>query len=64
GLKTLAFAGMDGGDMIKSSAIDLCLVVESNSIHRIQESHLTTYHILWDVVHSLLADNRRSQVNK
>ncbi len=64
GLKTLAFAGMNGGDMLKSQAVDLCLVVESNSVHRIQESHLTTYHILWDLVHSLLADNRKSQVNQ
>lgn len=64
GLKTLGFSGVDGGDMLASQDVDVCLVVESKSIHRIQESHLTTYHILWDLVHFLLADDRKSQVNK
>ncbi len=64
GLTTIGFAGMDGGDMAKSEAVEICLVVESMSIHRIQESHLTTYHILWDLVHSLLADDRKKQVGR
>ena len=62
GLNTIAFSGMDGGDMVKSRFVDVNLNVPSFSIHRIQESHLTTYHILWDLVHSLLADNRQGQV--
>ena len=38
--------------------LDHCLVVETDSIHRIQECHVTIYHILWDLVHTLLADDR------
>jgi D-sedoheptulose 7-phosphate isomerase len=62
GLHTIAFSGMNGGDMVKSRFVDINLNVPSFSIHRIQESHLTTYHILWDLVHSLLADYRQGQV--
>ena len=41
------------------SAIDHCLVVETDSIHRIQECHVAIYHILWDLVHTLLARRPR-----
>jgi D-sedoheptulose 7-phosphate isomerase len=41
-----------------NGALDHCLVVESDSIHRIQETHVAIYHILWDLVHTLLADER------
>jgi D-sedoheptulose 7-phosphate isomerase len=40
--------------MKSSGLVDHCLVVPSDSIHRIQESHVTAYHILWDLVHALL----------
>ena len=33
-------------------------MVESDSIHRVQETHVAIYHILWDLVHTLLADDR------
>jgi D-sedoheptulose 7-phosphate isomerase len=56
GIVTIGLAGGDGGRMKSSAALlDHCLVVPSTSIHRIQESHVTAYHILWDVVHTLLA---------
>jgi len=58
GMVTIGMAGMDGGSMAKSSALDHCLVVETDSIHRIQECHVAIYHILWDLVHTLLADSR------
>jgi D-sedoheptulose 7-phosphate isomerase len=58
GLTTIGLAGMDGGSMAKSDAIDHCLTVRTNSIHRIQETHVAIYHILWDLVHTLLADDR------
>lgn len=58
GLTTIGFAGGDGGQMKTISAVDFCLVVPSNSIHRIQECHVAIYHILWDLVHTLLADKR------
>jgi D-sedoheptulose 7-phosphate isomerase len=48
---------MSGGEMAKIG-LDHCLVVEADSIHRIQECHVTVYHVLWDLVHTLLADER------
>jgi D-sedoheptulose 7-phosphate isomerase len=60
GLVTIGLAGGDGGKMRASGLIDHCLVVPSSSIHRIQECHVTAYHILWDLVHTLLADARGS----
>lgn len=58
GLTTIGLAGMAGGAMAKSASLDHCLVVWTDSIHRIQECHVAIYHILWDLVHSLLADER------
>lgn len=58
GLTTIGLAGHDGGDMARSASVDHCLVVATDSIHRIQEVHVATYHILWDLVHTLLADQR------
>lgn len=58
GLVTIGIAGGDGGQMATSDAIDHCLVVATDSIHRVQEVHVATYHILWDLVHTLLADQR------
>ena len=54
----MAFSGGDGGELGKSSHVDQCLIVETDSVHRIQECHLVSYHILWDLVHTLLADER------
>ncbi len=58
GLVTIGLAGGDGGQMKRSAAVEYCLVVPSDSIHRIQECHVAIYHILWDLVHTLLADRR------
>jgi len=58
GLVTVGLAGGDGGRMKESPDVDHCLVVESDSIHRVQECHVAIYHILWDLVHTLLADKR------
>lgn len=55
---TLALAGGDGGAMRSSGLVDHLLVVETDSIHRVQEVHVACYHILWDLVHTLLADQR------
>ena len=43
---------------LRARTLDHCLVVESDSIHRIQETHVAIYHILWDLTHTLLADER------
>lgn len=58
-LGTIGFAGDDGGKMAAAAAkedrlIDYCLTVPTSSIHRIQESHVALYHIMWDMVHTIL----------
>ena len=58
GLTTIGFTGGDGGAMKTAGTVDHCLVVPSASVHRIQETHVAAYHILWDLVHALLADDR------
>ncbi len=58
GLITFGLAGGDGGEMRSSGLVDHCLVVDSDSIHRVQEVHVVCYHILWDLTHTLLADHR------
>ena len=62
GLSTIGLAGISGGDMAEAG-LDCCLAVETDSIHRIQECHVATYHILWDLVHTVLAD-QRGNLNK
>ena len=64
GLVTIGLAGGDGGKMKSSGAVDFCLVVPTTSIHRVQECHVAAYHILWDLVHTLLADDRGSAATK
>lgn len=58
GAVTIGFSGYDGGKMARSPDLDHCLTVPSDSIHRIQETHVAIYHILWDLVHTLLAEDR------
>ncbi|MGQ0542681.1 MAG: D-sedoheptulose-7-phosphate isomerase [Blastocatellia bacterium] len=56
-LFTIGFAGDEGGkmeEMKKQGLIDHCFTVPTSSIHRIQESHVTLYHIMWDLVHEFL----------
>ncbi len=60
GLTTIGLTGGDGGAMKAAGTVDHCLTVPSGSIHRIQECHVAAYHILWDLVHTLLADDRGS----
>lgn len=55
-LVTIGFAGGDGGKMAVMSGelLDYCLTVPTSSIHRIQETHVALYHIMWDMVHTFL----------
>src|SRR6267378_6393961 len=54
-LVTIGFAGDDGGKMARSGGLlDYCLTVPTSSIHRIQETHVALYHIMWDMVHTFL----------
>lgn len=57
-MTTFGLVGGDGGEMARSDLLDHCLVVETDSIHRVQEVHVAAYHILWDLTHTLLADYR------
>ena len=59
GLATVGLAGGDGGRMKASGLVEHCLVVPDESIHRVQETHVTAYHILWDLVHTLLGNEVR-----
>lgn len=54
---TMAFSGNDGGEMARSSSeglVDFCFTVPTSSVHRIQETHVALYHVLWELVHELL----------
>ena len=56
-LSTVGFAGGDGGKMDEmrgAGLLDFCLTVPTHSIHRIQETHVALYHVMWDMVHTLL----------
>lgn len=64
GIVTIGLAGGDGGRMKSAGVVDHCLVVPTHSIHRTQECHVVAYHILWDLVHTLLADDRGSAASK
>jgi len=56
-LRTIGFAGDNGGQMLKlhtGGVLNHCLTVPTASVHRIQETHVTLYHIIWDLVHEFL----------
>jgi len=55
GLLTIAFTGKDGGRL--AGLAEYCFVVPSFSIHRIQEAHVTLYHVVWDLVHVALGED-------
>jgi D-sedoheptulose 7-phosphate isomerase len=46
GMRTVGFAGNDGGQMAESNLIDDFFLVPSASVHRIQETQTTLYHLL------------------
>jgi D-sedoheptulose 7-phosphate isomerase len=54
GLTTIAFTGKDGGRL--AALAEHAFVVPSFSIHRIQETHVALYHVLWDLVHLALGE--------
>ena len=55
GLLTIAFAGKDGGRL--TDLAEYCFVVPSFSIHRVQETHVALYHIVWDLVQVALGED-------
>jgi len=46
---TVGFAGYDGGDMGRAG-LDHCLVVDSDSVHRIQETQAAVAYAVWRAV--------------
>jgi D-sedoheptulose 7-phosphate isomerase len=56
-LVSMGFAGGDGGKMCQlhdEGLLNYCLTVPTSSIHRVQETHVALYHIMWDMVHTFL----------
>jgi len=54
GMLTVGVAGYDGGRMAACSALTHCVVVRSDSVHRIQESQAAVAHALWRFVQDRL----------
>ena len=54
GLLTVALVGYGGGKMMRSSAVDYCILSPSDHIPRIQEAQATAYHALIEVIYSLM----------
>ncbi len=50
-LLTIAMTGHDGGVIAKSSAVDFAFVGRSGDPLVVKEIQVTTYHILWELVH-------------
>jgi D-sedoheptulose 7-phosphate isomerase len=57
GLMTIGLAGYDGGAMAGNPNVDYCLVVRSDSVHRIQEAQDALVFELWSVIQRHLADH-------
>ena len=58
GLLTAGLAGYDGGEMAVSADVDHCLVVRSESVHRIQEAQAAVGLALWSSVQARLGAGR------
>ncbi|MCU1453520.1 MAG: putative sedoheptulose 7-phosphate isomerase [Acidimicrobiales bacterium] len=50
GLLTIGLAGYDGGTMAAADTVDHCLIVRSDSVHRIQEVQSAVVFALWQRV--------------
>jgi D-sedoheptulose 7-phosphate isomerase len=51
GLLTIALVGGDGEAIATSSAVDHVLCAHTGDPQMVKEIHVTTYHILWELVH-------------
>ena len=56
GLLTVGLAGYGGGELAQSPAVDHCLVVEADSVHRIQETQAALACAVWLAVQERLED--------
>lgn len=59
GIKTVGLAGRSGGRL--AAAVDVALVVETESTQRIQETHITIGHILCEMIEDALFTQERSR---
>ncbi len=53
GLERIGLAGGTGGNMMDVGS-DHLFVVDSPSVHRVQEAQTTLYHLLWELTHAAL----------
>jgi len=51
GMLTVALVGGDGGVIGASPCVDHLLVARSSDPRVVKEVHVTTYHVLWELVH-------------
>lgn len=51
GMLTIALVGRDGGRIASLGAAEHILVARSDDPRVIKEVHVTTYHVLWELVH-------------
>lgn len=56
GLATIGFAGNQGGRMAEAGFLDVCVVVPSAHVPRIQEVHATAYHAMLEMAQAALAE--------
>jgi D-sedoheptulose 7-phosphate isomerase len=56
GLLAVGLAGYDGGSMGVDGVVDHCVVVRSDSVHRIQEAQTAVVFDLWERVQLLLVE--------
>jgi D-sedoheptulose 7-phosphate isomerase len=54
GMLTVGLSGYDGGRMAADANLEHCLVVRSDSVHRIQEAQASLTHVLWAYVQEAL----------
>ncbi|MBN9096892.1 MAG: SIS domain-containing protein [Pseudonocardia sp.] len=55
GMYTVGFAGYDGGEFAASPDVDVCFVVRSQSVHRIQEAQALLGYAVWEKVQEGIA---------
>ena len=51
GLMTVALVGGDGGEIARIEGLDHVLVARSDDPRVVKETHVTAYHVLWELVH-------------
>jgi D-sedoheptulose 7-phosphate isomerase len=56
GMRTIGFAGYDGGRMAEPGLVDSLIIAPSTYIPRIQEAHASAYHIVLCMMQALLRD--------